>query len=130
MWLRGEQGRLSRLIASVKKTITAEAAGKEILAEDMLDGFDHTVHKVEVEQRWSKEEYARSDAWWSGKSASEQAEWKSRLASVPRTPASAADGDVRGYVMVLAETVHQWRRRGACSAGLFNGLGGLRRTAQ
>jgi hypothetical protein len=48
----------------------------------MLDGFDHTVHKEEVEQRWGRDAYARSDAWWRGKSASEQAEWKARLATL------------------------------------------------
>ncbi|MBP2412439.1 DNA-binding transcriptional MerR regulator [Arthrobacter stackebrandtii] len=80
--LRGEQERLSRLIASVEKTIAAEAAGEEIMAKDMLDGFNHTVHKEEVEQRWGKEAYARSDAWWKGKKPAEQAEWKNLVAAL------------------------------------------------
>ena len=135
-WLRGEQARLSRLIASVEKTIAAEAAGEEIMAKDMLDGFDHTQHKEEVEQRWGKEAYAKSDAWWQGMGANGQAGWKARvaalnndwialsssgdapsspaaqelarrhvgwLASTPGTQAATPGGDVRGYVLGLAE---------------------------
>lgn len=81
-WLRGEQERLSRLIASVEKTIAAEAAGEEIMAKDMLDGFDHTQHREEVEQRWGKEAYVRSDAWWRGMGAGGQADWKARVAAL------------------------------------------------
>lgn len=81
-WLRDEQNRLSRLIASVEKTIAAEAAGEEIMAKDMLDGFDHTTHKEEVEQRWGKAAYASSDAWWRGKSTSDQAAWKAQVAEL------------------------------------------------
>ncbi|MGO2542375.1 MAG: MerR family transcriptional regulator [Specibacter sp.] len=135
-WLRGEQERLSRLIASVEKTIAAEAAGKEIMAKDMLDGFDHTQHKEEVEQRWGKEAYAQSDSWWRGKDPSGQATWKAQVAalnndwtslsssgaapsssaaqelarrhvewlsSIPGTPAALPGGDVRGYVLGLAD---------------------------
>ena len=36
------------------------------MAETMFDGFDHTEFKDEVEQRWGKDAYARSDAWWRG----------------------------------------------------------------
>lgn len=81
-WLRQEQKRLSRLIASVERTIAAEAAGEEIMAKDMLDGFDHTAYKDEVEQRWGKDAYARSDAWWRGQGAAGQAAWKERVAAL------------------------------------------------
>ncbi|SEE89812.1 DNA-binding transcriptional regulator, MerR family [Arthrobacter alpinus] len=81
-WLRGEQDRLTRLIASVEKTIEAENEGEKIMAEDMFDGFDHTQHKEEVEQRWGKDAYARSDAWWQSMDATEQAAWKGRVASL------------------------------------------------
>lgn len=81
-WLRSEQDRLARLIASVEKTIEAELEGRKIMAKDMLDGFEHTEHKEEVERRWGKEAYARSDAWWRGLGAEGRQEWKSRLASL------------------------------------------------
>ena len=38
------------------------------MAQDMFDGFDHTQYKDEVEQRWGKDAYATSDAWWRGMS--------------------------------------------------------------
>ena len=71
-WLRQEQDRLARQIVSVESTITALRGGEELMAENMFDGFDHTQYKDEVEQRWGAEAYAKSDAWWTGKSADEK----------------------------------------------------------
>lgn len=31
-----------------------------------FDGFDHTVYREEIEQRWGAEASARSDRWWRG----------------------------------------------------------------
>ena len=39
-WLRQEQDRLARQIASVERTIEALEGGEEIMAKDMFDGFD------------------------------------------------------------------------------------------
>ncbi|MFF1879560.1 MerR family transcriptional regulator [Leifsonia sp. NPDC058230] len=75
-WLRDERARLARQIASVESTITAMEGGEQIMAEDMLDGFDHTRYKEEVEERWGKEAYAKSDAWWRSKSPAERKEWQ------------------------------------------------------
>jgi MerR family transcriptional regulator, thiopeptide resistance regulator len=77
-WLRAEQQRLGRQITSVTATITALEGGEQIMAEDMLDGFDHTTYKDEVEQKWGTAAYATSDAWWRSKSAAEKADWKQR----------------------------------------------------
>ena len=52
------------------------------MAENMFDGFDHTQYKEEVEQRWGKEAYARSDAWWRGMDATGQQAWKDRVAAL------------------------------------------------
>lgn len=49
------------------------------MAEDMFDGFDHTQYKDEVEQRWGKDAYARSDAWWRSMSAEEKKAWQARV---------------------------------------------------
>lgn len=81
-WLRSEQDRLGRLIASVEKTISADLKGEKMMARDMLDGFDHTEHKEEVEQRWGQEAYARSDAWWRQQTPGEKAGWKEQVASL------------------------------------------------
>lgn len=135
-WLRQEQDRLARQIASVRSTITALKGGERLMAENMFDGFDHTQYKDEVEQRWGEKAYADSDRWWRSLSADDKAAWQRRVAelsrdwtaaadagepadgeaaqrlarrhvewltAVPGTPAATADGDVRGYVLGLAD---------------------------
>jgi DNA-binding transcriptional MerR regulator len=77
-WLRQEKDRLNRQIASVQQTIEAVEGGGKLMAEDMFDGFDHTRYKEEVEERWGKEAYASSDAWWRGMDTEEKAAWKQR----------------------------------------------------
>ncbi len=77
-WLKQEQVRLARQIASVTQTLEAVKGGGEIMAEDMFNGFDHTQYKDEVEERWGKDAYAKGDAWWCGMSADGKAEWKQR----------------------------------------------------
>ncbi|MDP9998754.1 DNA-binding transcriptional MerR regulator [Pseudarthrobacter sulfonivorans] len=77
-WLKQEQDRLSRQIASVTQTINAVKGGGEIMAEEMFNGFDHTQYKDEVEERWGKDAYAKGDSWWRGMSADEKAAWKQR----------------------------------------------------
>ena len=78
-WLQQEQQRLSRQIASVETTIHAMEGGEQLMAESMFDGFDHTQYKGEVEQRWGKDAYATSDAWWTSMSAAEKQDWKARM---------------------------------------------------
>lgn len=76
--LRQEQDRLARQIAAVEHTINALRGGEELMAETMFDGFDHTQYKDEVEQRWGKDAYARSDAWYRGMSDVERRNWLAR----------------------------------------------------
>jgi DNA-binding transcriptional MerR regulator len=91
-WLTNEKARLDRQLASVARTITDLEKGEEPMAEKMFDGFDHTVYKDEVEQRWGKDSYATSDKWWKSKSQTEKddfileaaeriEDWKSAAAS-------------------------------------------------
>jgi len=82
LWLRSEQQRLARLIASVEKTIAAQESGEEIMAEKMFDGFDHTQYKDEVEQRWGKDAYAPGDAWWRGMDTTQKQAWKDRVVAL------------------------------------------------
>ena len=77
--LRQERDRLARQIAAVEHTITALKGGTELMAETMFDGFDHTQYKDEVEQRWGKDAYARSDAWWRGMSDRDRTSWKAQV---------------------------------------------------
>ena len=64
--LRGELGRIERQIAAVERTIAAAVEGRPLMAADMLDGFDHTAYREEVEERWGASAYRSSDSWWRG----------------------------------------------------------------
>ncbi|MEO8529261.1 MAG: MerR family transcriptional regulator [Pseudolysinimonas sp.] len=75
-WLREEQGRLDRQIASVEGTITTLKGGEKPMAENMFDGFDHTQYEGEVVERWGKDAYTTSDSWWRAKSADEKKAFK------------------------------------------------------
>jgi len=90
-WLRSEQQRLARQVASVERTLTAREEGGRLMAEDMFDGFDHTQYKAEVEERWGPDTYAASDAWWRGMSDDERAAWKARTAELATQWARAAE---------------------------------------
>ncbi|WP_346927767.1 MerR family transcriptional regulator [uncultured Arthrobacter sp.] len=90
-WLRQEQDRLARQIASVRQTIQALNEGGEIMADKMFDGFDHTQYKDEVEQRWGKEAYANSDSWWRGMGPAEKEAWKQRSRQLGRDWIAAAE---------------------------------------
>jgi DNA-binding transcriptional MerR regulator len=93
-WLRQEQERLARQIASVESTITALRGGERLMAENMFDGFDHTQYKEEVEQRWGKKAYADSDRWWRGMSADEKAAWQQRVSDLGRDWITAAESGI------------------------------------
>lgn len=83
-WLEEEKERLDRQIASVETTIRKMEGGEQLMAEEMLDGFDNTRYKQEVEERWGADAYARGNDWWSSLSADDQRGWQAqqkRLAS-------------------------------------------------
>ncbi|MFJ4045649.1 MerR family transcriptional regulator [Microbacterium sp. NPDC089987] len=90
-WLRQEQQRMLRQIASVENTIAALREGEEIMAENMFDGFDHTQYKDEVEARWGRKAYADSDRWWRGMGAEERHAWQQRAADLARDWVAAAE---------------------------------------
>jgi DNA-binding transcriptional MerR regulator len=81
-WLEQEQQRLTRQIASVSHTITTLKAEEPLMAQNMFDGFDHTQYKEEVEQRWGKDAYARSDAWWRSMSTDEKAALQAKVSQL------------------------------------------------
>ena len=98
VWLQESKDRIARQMESVQKTIDQLTGKEQIMAQDMphamFDGFDHTVFKEEVEQRWGREAYARGDSWWRDKTDAEKAEWKSAQAALQSDwAAAAARGD-------------------------------------
>jgi DNA-binding transcriptional MerR regulator len=93
-WLRQEQDRLMRQVASVESTIAALRGGERLMAENMFDGFDHTRYKDEVEERWGQKAYADSDRWWRSMSTDEKAAWKQQVSDLGRDWISAAESGV------------------------------------
>ncbi|MET3810180.1 TipAS antibiotic-recognition domain-containing protein [Arthrobacter sp. UYEF3] len=93
-WLRQEQDRLARQIASVQRTIEAVKEGRDIMADEMFDGFDHTRYRDEVEQRWGQDAYAQGDSWWRGMKAAEKDAWKQRSRQLGGDWAAAAEAGV------------------------------------
>lgn len=91
-WLRQEQDRLARQIASVEETVNRLKGGEELMAEKMFDGFDHTQYKDEVEERWGKATYAQGDAWWRAKSNAQKAAFAQHAAELGADWTSAATG--------------------------------------
>ena len=81
-WLQQEKQRLDRQISSVETTILKLEGGEQLMAEEMFNGFDHTVYKDEVEERWGKDAYAKSNSWWTSMTAAEKKEWQSQVQSL------------------------------------------------
>lgn len=111
--LRQEQARITRQITAVEHTIAALNEGEELMAETMFDGFDHTQYRDEVERRWGRDAYARSDSWWRGLSETDRAEWMSRLHELNRDWAEAATAGLApdsGTAQELAQRHLAWLR--------------------
>lgn len=110
-WLKSEQERIGRQIRSVETTMNKMEGGEQLMAEDMFDGFDHTVHKEEVEQRWGKDAYATGDAWWRSKTAGERAVWladqKALAADWTAAAASGVAAD-SAQAQALAARQYDW----------------------
>jgi len=125
--LHQERDRLDRQIASVRTTVIRKEGGEQIMAEEMFDGFDHTQYQEEVEQRWGREAYAKSDAWWRSLSASEKKAFRQRQLQIAADYArAAAEGLDPGdeQVRAISARHHAWLgdSAGAVSRGYFLGL--------
>ncbi|GAB6900058.1 MerR family transcriptional regulator [Kineosporia succinea] len=82
--LRREQERLSRQVASIRTTIRKLEGGEPLMAEEVLDGFDHTRYEEEVSQRWGREAYEKGDRWWRSLSAEEKAGFRQQGLDIAR----------------------------------------------
>ncbi len=136
-WLRQEQERLTRQIASVESTIAALRGGEELMAEKMFDGFDHTQYREEVEERWGADAYRASDRWYRGMSDAERAAWLERAAQLGADWIDAADRGIApdsDEAQALAERHVAWltgipgtpaAEPGGDVAGYVRGLGDM-----
>ncbi|MER1997596.1 MAG: MerR family transcriptional regulator [Arthrobacter sp.] len=110
-WLEKEQGRLLRQAASVRKTIDALEKGQQIMPRETFDGFNHSQYQDEVERRWGKEAYARSDDWWQTMDDGERAAWQEKTDELGKawSDAAAQETDPTGPVARgLAERHITW----------------------
>ncbi|MET4924889.1 MerR family transcriptional regulator [Streptomyces sp. PSRA5] len=73
--LEQERARVGRLIASVRTTLHRTERGEQLMAEEILDGFDHTRYEREVTERWGRDAYAKADRWWRSLNESERREF-------------------------------------------------------
>lgn len=132
-WLRQEQERLARQVASVETTLTAMEEGTPLMAENILDGFDHTHYKDEVTERWGAEAYAASDTWWRSKSAAEKAEFQNTHKQIAADYAAARESGLSAdsaEVQAIAERHLAWLNLSATATGpvtaaRFAGFGDL-----
>ena len=140
--LRRERLRIEAQIASVQHTIAALQLGggrgragtrknerKELMAEKMFDGFDHTEHREEVERRWGAEAYAKSDDWWRGLGEDGRADWKAaaeRLGADWTAAAEAGIDPASKEAQRLAARHVEWLRAvpGTPAAAAAEGAGG------
>jgi MerR family transcriptional regulator, thiopeptide resistance regulator len=110
-WLNQEQTRLARQVASVELTIAALEGGEQLMAEDILDGFDHTEYKQEVEERWGADAYTKGDDWWRGLSAAEKQEFQTRQKRLAQDWIAASRDGVEpesAEAQALAQRQYDW----------------------
>lgn len=97
--LRAERDRITRQIGAVERTISAlthtQPEGHTLMNANIFDGFDHTVHREEVEARWGADAYATSDRWWSGLSEANKEEWMKAVKQLNADWVAAAVSGVR-----------------------------------
>ncbi|CAN5512256.1 TipAS antibiotic-recognition domain-containing protein [soil metagenome] len=122
-WLTHEQERIERQRASVERTIKELEGGEKPMAEKMFDGFDHTHYKDEVEQRWGKESYAKSDGWWRSLSQSGKDDFMLAAAELIedwKTVASSGAASDSDEAQAVARRQYDW----------LSGIPGTPRTAE
>lgn len=125
-----ERRRIGRQIASVKTTLRKLREGEPLMADEVLDGFDHTRYEEEVTRRWGKAAYERGDRWWRSLSAAERDEFQRRQRDIAGDFAAAhAAGEAPDGAAVQEITRRQyewisagWQGQGP-SAEAFAGLG-------
>lgn len=92
--LEEQRSALDRRIAAVRRTIHANENGDPMTPE-MFDGFDHTQYSEEVARRWGAAAQQASDAWWTGLSGADQADFRSQVAALNAAWVAAARAEQR-----------------------------------
>jgi MerR family transcriptional regulator, thiopeptide resistance regulator len=91
--LERERVRIGRQAESIRTTIRKIERGEPLMAEEVLDGFDHTKYEDEVTERWGRDAFERSDRWWRSLSAEQKAAFKQQGLDVAADFVRAKDAD-------------------------------------
>ncbi|MFI6289486.1 MerR family transcriptional regulator [Streptomyces sp. NPDC051018] len=128
--LEQERERIGRQIASVRTTLHKTEKGEELMAEEVLDGFDHSRYEREVTESWGREAYERGDRWWRSLDESQRRDHREEHEAIARDYALAlkdgrpADSD---EVQAITARMYEWQAAtgaiGALSREHFIGLG-------
>ena len=62
--LEKEQQRIGRQIESVRTTLRKTEGGEQLMAEEVLDGFDNSQYEAEVVEHWGRDAWDRGNRWW------------------------------------------------------------------
>ncbi|MCX5227581.1 MerR family transcriptional regulator [Streptomyces sp. NBC_00233] len=87
--LEQERERIGRQIASVRTTLHKTENGEELMADEVFDGFDHTVYEQEVTERWGRDAYEKSDRWWRSLTDAQKKAFMDEQAGIARDFAQA-----------------------------------------
>ncbi|MFD9720782.1 MerR family transcriptional regulator [Streptomyces sp. NPDC059076] len=87
--LEQERERIGRQIASVRTTLHKTESGEELMAEEVLDGFDHTQYEQEVSKRWGRDAYRKGDQWWRSLTDAERREFMAQQTTIAKDFARA-----------------------------------------
>ncbi|MCC6376607.1 MAG: MerR family transcriptional regulator [Microbacteriaceae bacterium] len=123
-WLHQEKDRINRQIRSVEQTITKLEGGEKLMAEEIFDGFDHNQYRDEVEERWGKSAFEKSDSWWRSLSESERKDWASTSSALSdkwRSLASSGADPAGNQAQDLAKEHFDWLKAIPGTPGWPNG---------
>jgi DNA-binding transcriptional MerR regulator len=128
--LEQERQRLGRQIESVKTTLRKTEGGEQLMAEEVFDGFDHTVYESEVTERWGRAAYEHGDRWWRSLSNAEKKAFQQRQVDIVADFGRAAgDGKAADSddVQAITRRLHDWlaESQPQVTKGYFVGLADL-----
>jgi TipAS antibiotic-recognition domain len=125
--LEQERERIERLIATVRTTHHKLKGGEPLMPKKVFEGFDHTVYRDEVIERWGKDAYDRADGWWSSLSDEDKQKHQQTQVEVAAAYAAALKaGKTAGSdeVQQLTQRHVDWLSQAATpSKGYLLGLG-------
>ena len=102
---------LRRQRESIQRAISAYGSGGTLMPDELFDGFDHTEHQHEVEDRWGRQAYADADRWWTSMTPDERRAWQGESAALAAAWVDAANRGLDPYAdeaQALAARQDRW----------------------